>query len=188
MWIIASELTIFLWSCSSIRPSKRSSRSWITCTWSYNSLILHHFFCLPFIIKYTQTLYKHSKTFSKIGHHEHSSTSTLDLWLPVRLETWYCKLNWIMQGRRERGGQRSPAKEPPFPAYLLLILLAFLVLKFYAFKSDSWRGKDYIDQLLYMCVFVTSFSIELYTTFMLKKFLFSFQKSSQASPPPESLS
>lgn len=75
--------------------------------------LLH--FCLPFIIKYTYTLYKDPKAVSKISGHRRSSISALNLWPPVGLRTLHCKLNWTVPVRRERW-LWSSTMEPPFPA------------------------------------------------------------------------
>uniref|UniRef100_A0A671DHW6 Transmembrane protein 217 n=1 Tax=Rhinolophus ferrumequinum TaxID=59479 RepID=A0A671DHW6_RHIFE len=95
LWIVAYELTSFFMVLLINKNIKEQFKelSYMHLIFQISRMLLH-FFCLPFIIKYTYTLYKAPKTSSKIGRRKRSSLSTSDYsWSAVELGTLYHKLN-----------------------------------------------------------------------------------------------
>ncbi|KAI5929367.1 putative transmembrane protein 217B isoform X1 [Manis javanica] len=84
MWIITYELISFsmvLLINGVIREQFKELR-YMNLIFQISRMLLQ-FFCLPFLIKHTYTLYKGPKILSKQGHRRRSSVNTGDSWSPV---------------------------------------------------------------------------------------------------------
>ncbi|XP_008566663.1 PREDICTED: transmembrane protein 217-like [Galeopterus variegatus] len=96
MWIITYELISFsmvVLTNGAIKEQFKEMR-YLHLIFQISRMLLH-FCCLPFIIKHAHSLYKDPKQYpaGQIGHHRHSSISTMDSWPPVGLGTLYRKFS-----------------------------------------------------------------------------------------------
>lgn len=94
VWIITYELTslAMVLLINGILKEQFKDLGYLHLIFQISRMFLH-FFCLPFVIKFTYTLYKDPKTFSKISRRRLSSISTIDSWSAVGPGMMYRKLN-----------------------------------------------------------------------------------------------
>ncbi|XP_054426187.1 putative transmembrane protein 217B [Pteronotus mesoamericanus] len=94
IWIATYELTSFsmVLLTNGIIKEQFKELGYLHLIFQISRMFLH-FSCLPFIIKYTYTLYKDPKTLSKISRRRHSSISTVDSWPSVGPGMMYRKIN-----------------------------------------------------------------------------------------------
>lgn len=94
VWIVFYELVSFFMVLHINKGIKEQFKelSYLHLIFQISRMLLH-FICVPFILRYTYSLYKGPKTTSKIGRRRCSSISTIDSWPTVGLGRLYHKIN-----------------------------------------------------------------------------------------------